>query len=372
MRIALAGRPGAGKSALMDLLAHRGDAGSSGSGRGDSERGTLRMAHVEVPDPRLDDLSRAYRPKKTTPARLQFDDLEQKSGLVYPAISSQRKEMLAQADLVLLVLDLFTCGPEDWTREALEQWRMANEEFALLDLAVVETRRVKLEKLMKIGQGEAFPGELQLLKAAQAGLEEGRPVRALQLSPEETRRLRGYSFMTANPVLPACNVGEEHLGDAADAPFLRELAGKQTELTGEGAAPAVVFSAEVERQIQELPPEERAEFAQAFGLTEPAVGQVIRAAYRVAGLHCFFTAGDDEVRAWSIRQGALAPEAAGVIHTDLQKGFVRAEVLKYEDWKKCGSEEAAKEKGLMRLEGKEYEVQDGDILTIRSGLAKGR
>ena len=367
MRIAIAGRPGAGKSALFELLVHR--AGPEG---GDvSGRGGLRTAHTEVPDPRVGKLSEAYRPRKTILARLVFQDLEQKSGPVYPVLSSERRDLLAQSELILLVIDLFNCGPDEWKAEAVSQWRAALDEYTLCDLAVVETRRERLEKALKIGQKPNFPGEPEVLSRLHVHLEDGRSASEFPFTQDEEQGLRGYSFLSARPVLPAFNIEESDLAGAGEA--LRGVA--EGILAGHAAvdadAPWVIFCAEAERQIQELPPEDHATFLEAFHLTEPAVAQVIRAAYTVSGLHSFFTVGDDEVRAWTVRRGATAPEAAGVIHSDLEKGFVRAEVLAYDDWVRYGSHTAAREKGAVRLEGREYVVRDGDILNIRSGLARG-
>lgn len=365
MQIGIAGRPGAGKSALFDLL---GD-GSGGSGSGDaSGRGGLRIAHVRVPDPRVDEMAAAYRPKKTTHARLVFQELEQKAGPTYPALSAERREMLSKADLVLLVIGLHPHEPGQWEAEAGRQWREATEEAVLTDLTVVETRLERLEKLLKIGQKAQFPGEPDVLARLRVHLESGRPARTFAFTPEEERGLRGYSFLSARPFLPAFNIDEAHLGGARD--LVQTMAGRW-ESDGAEPLPWLLFSAEVERQIRDLPAEEQETFLQAFGLEEPAVAQIIRAAYGLAGLISFFTVGPDEVRAWTVRRGALAPAAAGVIHSDLEKGFVRAEVLPYADWKACGGETGARERGAFRLEGKEYVVQDGDILHVRSGLAKG-
>jgi ribosome-binding ATPase len=367
MRIAIAGRPGAGKSALFELLVHRaGPDGADASGRGG-----LRTAHAEVPDPRVGELSRAYHPRKTILARLIFQDLEQKSGPVYPALSSERRDLLGQSELILLVIDLYNPGPGEWRAEAVSQWRAALEEYTICDLAVVESRRERLEKAIKIGQKPSFPGEPDVLARLHAHLEVGKPASEFPFTEDEERGLRGYSFLSARPVLPAFNLDESNLAGAAGA-----LRGIAEEILAGGAPPDaeppwVLLCAEAERQIQELPVEDQAAFLEAFHLTEPAVAQVIRAAYRVAGLQSFFTVGEDEVRAWTVRRGATAPEAAGVIHSDLEKGFVRAEVLSYDDWVRYGSHAAAREKGAVRLEGREYVVQDGDILNIRSGLARG-
>jgi ribosome-binding ATPase len=359
MRIALAGAPGAGKSALFELLGRKGEGPDTG-------RSGLSIAHVDVPDPRLAELSRAYRPRKTTPARLQFEDLEEKGGPAYPNLSPARREMLAQADLILLVVDLFSHEPSDWSAATALQWHQASDEFVILDLATVEGRLEKLQKLLRIGHAPAFPGEPQTLEKLRLHLEAGRPALTAELNEEERRGLKGYSFLSQRPLLPAFNVSEGHLPEITTR--LEDL------LRSDGAPiPAgVFFSAEVEQQILQLPQEEQETFLQAFGLREPAVSQVIRAAYRLAGLHCFFTVGEDEVRAWSILKGTRAAAASGVIHTDLSRGFVRAEVLAYDEWSHHGSHAGAREKGAVRAEGREYEVRDGDIIEFRSGLAKSK
>lgn len=393
MRIAIAGRPGAGKSALFELLVHRaGPDGADASGRGG-----LRTAHAEVPDPRVGELSKAYNPRKTTLARLVFHDLEQKSGPVYPALSPERRDLLAQSELILLVIDLYNSSPDEWKAEAVSQWRAAIEEYTISDLTVVETRIERLEKALKIGQKPSFPSEPEVLRRLHAHLEVGRSAREFPFTEDEERGLRGYAFLSARPLLPAFNLDESDLAGAADAlrPIAeailagatvgdatgdtaggsdsREMAGPAPGTSGQVAAgvPWVYFCAEAERQIQELPPADQAGFLEAFHLSEPAVAQVIRAAYNLAGLLSFITVGDDEVRAWTLRRGATAPEAAGAIHSDLEKGFVRAEVLAYEDWVRYGSHAAARDKGAVRLEGREYVVRDGDIVNIRSGLARG-
>jgi ribosome-binding ATPase len=376
MIIAIAGRPGAGKSALFELLVHRaGPEGADASGRAG-----LRTAHTEVPDLRISELSRAYKPRKTILARLVFHDLEQKGGPVYPALSPERRDMLAQSELILLVIDLYNPDPEEWKTEAETQWRAAVEEYVISDLAVVETRLERVEKALKIGQKPNFPGEQEVLRRLHTHLEAGRPVRDFSFTEDEDRGLRGYAFLSARPLLPAFNIEESHLAGAAEA--LRPIAtgilagpaagpGSALAAKPDREAPWVYLCAEAERQIQELPPDDQAPFLEAFHLTEPAVAQVIRAAYDLAGLLSFITVGDDEVRAWTLRRGATAPEAAGVIHSDLEKGFVRAEVLAYEDWVRYGSHAAAREHGAVRLEGREYVVRDGDIVNIRSGLARG-
>jgi ribosome-binding ATPase len=362
MRIALAGQPGSGKSSLFDLLVWR-EGQDERRRLAAAEQSGLRIAHVEIPDPRVEALARAYKPRKTTPARLEFLDLEQKSGPPYPGLTPQRREMLAHADLILLVIDLAGEERSDWGKCALAQWRAALDEYILLDQATVEGRLERMTKLLRIGQDTGAPGEAELLADLRQGFEEGRTVHASGRTPEQERLLRGYSFLSDRPVLPAFHLAEDDLAHSDEA--LAAAAGPLSPRW-------TYFCAPVERQIRELPSEDQEQFLQAFGLRETALGPIIRQAYHQGGFHCFFTVGEDEVRAWGLRQGASVREAAGVIHTDLERGFVRAEVLSYSEWESRGSHDACREAGLVRLEGKDYTVFDGDILNIRSGLARNR
>lgn len=353
MRIALAGRPGSGKSTLFDLVA---GAGHPGSG--------LRIAHVQVPDARIDALSAAFKPRKTTHARIELQDLEQKSGPTYPALSPERREMLGKSDLILLLVDLFSEPVEAWGKEVAGQIGQVCDELAILDLATVESRLERVEKMVRSGQKPGFAGEPEILAEFRDLLNAGKPLSEHPASVERAKDLRGFAFLSMRPILPAFNVSEDQLAGA------RERLAEVSELAREPGA--IVLCAEVEKQIQELPPEDRDTFMEAFGLRESALLQTIRSAYAQAGLISFFTVGEDEVRAWSLRRGSTAPQAAGVIHTDLEKGFVRAEVVAYADWEQSRSMAKVKEQGRARLEGKEYVVQDGDILNIRSGLAKSK
>lgn len=353
MRIALAGRPGSGKSTLFDLIA---GAGHPGSG--------LRISHVQVPDARIDALSAAFKPRKTTHARIELQDLEQKAGPTYPALSPERREMLGKSDLVLLLVDLFSEPIEAWGSEVGRQIQQVRDEFAILDLATVEGRLDRVEKMVRSGQKPAFPGEAEMLAEFRDLLNEGRPLSDHPAVNERAKDLRGFAFLSVRPILPAFNVSEDQLANA------REQLARVSELARD--PDSIVLCAEVEKQIQELAPDDRDTFMEAFGLQESALSQTIRSAYGQAGLVSFFTVGEDEVRAWSLRRSSTAPQAAGAIHTDLEKGFVRAEVVAYSDWDQTRSMAKVKEQGRSRLEGKEYVVQDGDIVNIRSGLAKSK
>lgn len=272
--------------------------------------------------------------------------------------------MLGKSDLVLLLVDLFSEPIEAWGSEVGRQIQQVRDEFAILDLATVEGRLDRVEKMVRSGQKPAFPGEAEMLAEFRDLLNEGRPLSDHPAVNERAKDLRGFAFLSVRPILPAFNVSEDQLANA------REQLARVSELARD--PDSIVLCAEVEKQIQELAPDDRDTFMEAFGLQESALSQTIRSAYGQAGLVSFFTVGEDEVRAWSLRRSSTAPQAAGAIHTDLEKGFVRAEVVAYSDWDQTRSMAKVKEQGRSRLEGKEYVVQDGDIVNIRSGLAKSK
>ena len=223
-------------------------------------------------------------------------------------------------------------------------------DLLLRDLSVVERRRVRLEKLVRVKKDPAEAAEFALLTKIQETLEEGRPVRALKLGEEEMRIIKGFGFLSAKPLLVVVNVGEEQLGDAFG------------ELDGETP---VALAARLEEELAQLPGEEQAEFLADYDLKSSALDRVVQASFGLLDLRCFFTLGEDEVRAWPVRAGTIALHAAGTIHTDLERGFIRAEVVSYTDFMAAGSLSAARDRGTLRLEGKDYVVKDGDIFHVR-------
>jgi len=238
-----------------------------------------------------------------------------------------------------------------------------NLELVLSDLAVAEKRLERVRKSARGGDKEAV-AEVGLLERLVATLGEGRPARSVEMSDEERKLMKGFNLLTSKPVLYLANVAEDDLPEG-DNEHVRALRAAVEE-SGE-VAHVIPISSKIESELGELPDEERADFLASLGLEEPGLHKLIREGYRLLGLQVYFTAGEKEVRAWEIPIGAKAPEAAGVIHSDFERLFIRAETVGWDDFLKTGSVKAAKEQGLMRSEGKEYVVQDGDILLFRTG-----
>jgi GTP-binding protein YchF len=333
MKTAIFGFVGAGKSDLFAALAP----GAAAAGA---------RAMVKVPEPRLDPLIRLFNPKKVTYSEIEFLDIPGGASKGH-GLGERVLNEVRPYDCLIAVLDAFT-GVDD----PLEQMSAIEADLLVADMAVAEKRieRIGLDK--RKAKHAVDPKEEEALAKAMEVLNSEKPLRsdpALAADPA----LRGFRFLTAKPILFVWNCAESALGKVE----LPEDA--------EGAA-HIAVSARLERELAELSdPEERAMFLSDLGLTSSALDRVIACSYRLLGLISFLTAGDKEVRSWPVRRGASAPEAAGVIHTDFQKGFIRAEVLGYEDFLKAKDFKRAKELGLFRLEGKEYVVKDGDIIEFR-------
>jgi GTP-binding protein YchF len=236
-----------------------------------------------------------------------------------------------------------------------------NLELVLSDLAVAEKRLERVRKSAKGGDRDA-QAEVALLERLVAALGEGQSARTVEVSDDERKLMKSFNLLTSKPVLYLANVSEDDLpeGDNGHVRALRQAVAESGEV-----AEVIPISSKIESELAELPPEERQEFLASLGLDEPGLNKLIRAGYRLLGLQVYFTAGEKEVRAWEIPVGAKAPEAAGVIHSDFERGFIRAETVGWDDFVKTGSVKAAREQGLMRSEGKEYVVQDGDIMLFR-------
>jgi len=337
MKLALCGLASAGKSTLFAALAGR----KLVAEKARDQAGTVILP---VPDQRVDKLSALYHPKKTTYAQVTYLDPAAPVAKADDPTTKLPAE-LRQAEGLIEVVRNFDAGLGA-PRPAADHQAFF-EEMLLNDLITVERR---LERIAQERQrGRKVDGEeLELVEQAKAILEDNRPLRenpTFALHP----KLRGFGLLTAKPLIVVANNAE----DDAAAPDL-----------GAGEAPVVVRAA-IEAELAELPDDERAEFMADLGLTESALDRLIRASYAALGLVSFFTVGEDEVRAWTVRRETPADEAAGVIHSDLQRGFIRAEVMRYEDLLAQGSEAAIKKAGLMKLCGRDYLVQDGDILHVR-------
>jgi ribosome-binding ATPase len=317
---------------------------------------------VPVPDPRLEQLAAIVHPEKIVPTTVEFVDI---AGLVAGAsqgegLGNQFLSHIREVDAIAHVVRCFestdiihVAGKVD----PLSDIEVIDTELALADLATVEKAVERAAKAAKGGDKDALR-KRALFERVKAQLDEARPARALSLTDEERRDLRELSLLTAKPVMYVANVAE---GGFENNPL---LAAVEQRAAGEGAVVVAVCAA-IEAEVAQLEEADRAEFLAELGLKEPGLDRVIRGAYRLLGLQTFFTAGPKEVRAWTVRAGATAPQAAGVIHTDFERGFIRAEVIAFADYIAGKGEAGAREAGKLRLEGKEYVTHEGDVMHFR-------
>ncbi len=320
---------------------------------------------VEVPDERLAAIATFVNPQRIVPATVQFVDI---AGLVKGAsqgegLGNQFLANIREVDAIVHVVRCFADDDIQHVMGAVDPVRdkeIIETELALADLASVEKRLDKAARAARTGDAQAKL-EKALLDRLFEALAAGRMARTVVPTEEERAAYRAFNLLTSKPVLYAANVREDELQEGnAHVEALRAA----IESTGEQAE-VVIFSAKVEAELAELPIEDRAEFLEALGVRESGLDRLARAAYRLLGLQSYFTAGEKEVRAWTVRTGARAPEAAGVIHSDFERGFIRAETVGYDDFIRVGGWKPAREQGLSRAEGKEYEVRDGDVMLFR-------
>jgi hypothetical protein len=320
------------------------------------------VGRVGVPDERLGKLAVLGKSAKTIPTQLEFVDI---AGLVRGAskgegLGNQFLANIREVDAILHVLRCFDGDVThvDGTIDPVRDAQTVNTELMIADLESLERRLEAQIKKARGGDKEA-KAQIAIMERAVVLLEDGKPARDLAVSTEEVKPFRELQLLTAKPVLYICNVAEDEAttGNAHSAAV--EAMAKQD------GSEVVVISAAIEAELAQLDPEEGREFLDSLGLTEPGLNKVIRAGYRLLGLLTFFTVGPKEARAWTVTSGSTAPEAAGVIHTDFQRGFIRAETIDYDSFVTLGGETAAKEAGKMRQEGKEYVVKDGDVFHFR-------
>lgn len=356
MQIGIIGLPLAGKTTLFNLLT----GGQAAPGGG---RGQVHLGVAKVPDRRLDVLAAMYHPRKVTPATIEFTDI---AGFL-PGETDRAKlnaflQGVRRSDALLHVVRAFESATLPHPLGAVDPVRDAREvdtELLLADLQVAEGALARLQVARRRSPEEE--AQLALLQRCRAALEAGRPVRDLGLADDEERLLRGYAFLTARPLLVAVNLSEEQLraGDYPGRAGLADYCRRQ------GGGEPVEFCGTVEAEIAALDEADREAFLEEYGLAEPGIARIARVAYAALGLISFLTAGEEEVRAWPIRRGLTAKQAAGKVHSDIEKGFIRAEVVAFEDLVAAGSLKAARERGLVRLEGRDYVVRDGDVVVFR-------
>jgi GTP-binding protein YchF len=359
LHAALIGFPQTGKSTLFQLMTSAKDAPR---GRGGAETA---IGISKVPDGRLDRLTAMYNPRKRVPATIEFTDIVApgKSGAAALVDVAGYKNADALVHVVRAFRDEAVPHPAGSVAPARDVQTM-EDELILADLGVVERRIERLEKDLKKNKSSELEKERELLLRCKLALESGQPLRALGLTGEDRKRLRGFQLLSAKPLLLVINLDE---ADAADAASVADAAARAglTAFLSRAETLAVPVCARIELEIAALEPADAQAFLADLGLSESGLDRVIRASYELLGYISFLTVGEDECRAWSIPRGTIAQEAAGEIHSDIARGFIRAEVVPYESLIARGSMSACRDHGEVRLEGKEYVVQDGDIINFR-------
>ncbi len=352
MKLGIIGLPQSGKTTLFNALTRGNTPTHASAGRIEVHNGV-----VDVPDPRVDRLSAMFKPRKTIYAKVTYADIAGLEGSTNKTgISGTLLNTLTQMDAFIHVVRCFEDGnvphPSGSVNPARDLDAMLNE-LLLNDLIAAERKLERLTDERKKGGTDKVLNERQtvLFTRLNEVLSENKPLRFVEFTAEEQRELSSFGLLTRKPILSVFNLGE-----GQKAPDF------------ESDHPTVALPAKLEAEIAQLPPEDAQLFMQEYGITEPALNRMIRLSYDLLNVQSFFTVGEDEVRAWTTRRGATAQESAGEIHTDLARGFVRAEVVHYDDLVALGGMNEAKAKGKLRLEGKEYIVKDGDIVHIRSSL----
>ncbi len=364
MQVTIVGLPGSGKTTVFNALTggHAETGGYSGS------RAAPNISVVKVPDERVDRLAALFSPKKTTYADVTYVDVAipagaAREGTVNPDVLAQVRNADALLHVARAFDDATAPGPAD-------AWRDVDDldlEFTVADLSVIEKRLEKLKTQGRHGsqaERELAQREEELLARIEPHLSEGKPIRSFGLTEDEELLLRGYRFLTQKPVLVVLNIDEGRLAEAASM----EAAGRDR--YGQPQSDVAALAGKIEAEIGELADDDARLFMDDLGIAEPSRGRVIRLTYDLLGLFSFYTAGEDECRAWTIRRGATAVEAAGAIHSDLARGFIRAEVITVGDLLEAGSIAEARKRGTLRQEGKSYEVRENDVLQILFNIGR--
>ncbi len=361
MKLGIVGLPNVGKSTLFNAITQAG-----------AESANYPFCTIEpnvgvvaVPDHRLTVLKDLYQSEKLIPAAIEFYDI---AGLVRGASKGEGlgNKFLSHIREVEAILHVVRCFEDsnithvDGDVNPLRDIETINLELIFSDLEMIEKRLAKTEKMAKADK--SLLDELELLRTIKETLEQGHTIRSLELTEEQQKLVKGFNLLSNKPTIYVTNVAEEDLqSDAAENPHVDKV----RELAKVENAEVVTICAKIEAEIAELEEDEKQMFLEELGLRESGLDRLIKASYSLLGLISYLTAGPKEVRAWTIKNGLKAPQAAGKIHTDFERGFIRAEIVAFDDLVSCGSYTAAKEKGLVRLEGKEYVVKDGDVILFR-------
>ena len=361
MKLGIVGLPNVGKSTLFNAIT------KAGAECANYPFCTIEpnVGMVRVPDKRLDRLAEIYQPKRTVYTTIEFVDI---AGLVKGAsrgegLGNKFLANIREVDAIVHVVSAFDDSSivhVDGSVDPKRDIETINLELIFADLETLEKRMDKTRKMTKSGD-KKYQQELELQERIKAHLEKGMPVRSMSLDEEEAAYMKQLFLLTSKPVLYCANVDEKALSDTESNPYVRAI----REIAAAENSETVVICARLEEEIAQLDDDERKLFLEELGLEESGLDKLIRASYKLLGLISFLTVGEDEVRAWTIVKGTKAPQAAGKVHSDFERGFIRAEIVSYDELIRCGSYAAAREQGLVRSEGRDYVMKDGDVVLFR-------